>query len=440
MKRSIWAPAGAAALAGAMALAAGPAQAEEARAILERNLYGGTIDAGIAALKPLAEAGDSQARFGLGALQFWSGVEHLMQAFYRHGVAQPESDMGLGFDFAIPLPVPVNPHPEPLDYDGVRAVLQTFVDDMDAAKATLVEAGQGDGFVALIDPMRIRIDIDGDGVGSDYESMASVARQMGLIGDPSLDIRATEVPEDAPMADDAPEASKAVPPDTSVGFDNADAFWLAGYSQILAVQADFVLAHDFSDLAAATFHRVFPKAGFPMQGMTARGTLAVDPVTDAVIADLIAAIHTMDWPVIDPDRLKGVRDRLKTILALSREDWAAILAETDDRREFIPNPKQTPIMPDMAISQEMADAWLETLDTLDLILDGKLLIPHWRFAKGFDLKAYFDTATRTDLVLILTGYGALPFLKDGPVASMESFRAANRVFGDSFFGFAIYFN
>ena len=80
------------------------------------------------------------------------------------------------------------------------------------------------------------------------------------------------------------------------------------------------------------------------------------------------------------------------------------------------------------------------MDTTDQILNGELLVPHWRFKLGFDLEAYFETATETDLVMIWTGLGALPFLKEGPVASAESFAEANRVFGDQFIGYAFWFN
>ena len=69
-----------------------------------------------------------------------------------------------------------------------------------------------------------------------------------------------------------------------------------------------------------------------------------------------------------------------------------------------------------------------------------LLLPHWRFVQGFDLKAYFETATRTDFVMIVTGLGAVPFLKDGPVADAESFAEANKVFGEQWLGYAFWFN
>ena len=132
--------------------------------------------------------------------------------------------------------------------------------------------------------------------------------------------------------------------------------------------------------------------------------------------------------------------RLQDIISLSRRNWEAILAETDDDRELVPSPRQTPLMREAKVTEEAVAARHATLDTTEQILNSELLIPHWRFRKGFDLRAYFENATRTDLVLLITGYDALPFLKDGPVASADSFAEANRVFGDAIWGYAFWFN
>jgi len=76
----------------------------------------------------------------------------------------------------------------------------------------------------------------------------------------------------------------------------------------------------------------------------------------------------------------------------------------------------------------------------DKVLDGALLVPHWRFKQGFDLKAYFTTAKRTDLVMLLTGADALPYIKDGPVAAATDFRAVQAAFGNDWLGYAFWFN
>ncbi len=166
----------------------------------------------------------------------------------------------------------------------------------------------------------------------------------------------------------------------------------------------------------------------------------MDAESDAFIADVIAAIHTADFPVADAARLSGVRERLKAITRLSRGNWQAILAETDDNRELVPSPRQTSLMPGRSVTQEVVDAWLAALDSVDALLDGELLVPHWRFRQGFDLRAYFETATQTDIVMLLAGQGALPFLADGPIADADSFAAANAVFGDDWPIFALWFN
>ncbi len=72
-------------------------------------------------------------------------------------------------------------------------------------------------------------------------------------------------------------------------------------------------------------------------GVTSTGSLMLDPASDNAIADALAAIHNLNFPVADADRLKRVRERLKDITALSRRNWEAILAETDNDHELLPN-------------------------------------------------------------------------------------------------------
>jgi hypothetical protein len=364
------------------------------------------------------------ACFGLGLIDLVGAVEELSQALYRHGAVAPRvpaAAMLLGIESGISAG-PANPDPEPLNYQQLRDILDSFVTKMDAAHANFETAAMGGDFVIAIDPLRVRMDIDGDGE-------AAVGETLGALLGASL-----------PMPEGKAKGGKTAPVDGTIGFDPADAYWLAGYSQVAAAPVDLLLAHDFSELFAAIGHRLFPKAGLPMQDFARGGTLMMDPETDTFIADLIAAIHTSDFPIVDRDRFKGVLERLQAVTALSRRNWEAILAETDDNRELVPSPRQTSLVPGQTVTEEVVAAWMETLDTVDDILAGDLLIPHWRFRQGFSLKLFFETATETDLVMLLTGQGALPFLADGPVADAESFAAGNRVFGDNWPNFALWFN
>jgi hypothetical protein len=338
------------------------------------------------------------------------------------------------------IPMPENANPEPLDYAKFRAMLQGLVDSLDAAKATFLAAGESGDYVVDIDPLRIRLDVNGDGKADTGETVAAV---VGIaVGDPTL-VQPSPIPPDQPdgtrRRDNQATPETPAPAPVVIGFDRADAIWLAGYSNVFAGQADYVLAHDFSGFFDAVFHRIFPRAGLLMQEYARSGRLMMDPETDTAIADAIAGIHTLDWPVTEPDRLKRVLERAKEVTQLSRRNWEAILAETDDHAELVPSPAQTGLG-DRGVTAEQVEAWHATLDTVDQILNGELLLPHWRFRQGFDLKAYFETATKTDFVMILTGAGAIPFIKDGPIADPESFAAANRAFGADLIGYALWFN
>lgn len=389
-----------------------PAVAGEAGDITRQSLYGGTLEAGLEKLAPLAPT-DPEARFGTGVIRFVLAIEHLEQALYRHGFASPDAGPLAGAPIASPIPV--NPSPEPLDYEKVRGFMGAFVADLDVARADLLAAADAGDFKLPLQPLQIRLDFDHDGNRTDAESIAGIL------------VRGFGMPPETPT-------------DAVIGFDRADAVWLAGYTQVMASWVDFMLAHDFRQLVDTTFHRIFPRAGLPMADyMTSTGTLMLDPQSDNAIADALALIHNLNWPVTDPQRLAHVRERLKEVVALSRRDWELILAETDDDHELVPSPRQTPMIP-ATVNDDTVAAWHETLDTADAILDGKLLVPHWRFQKGIDLKAYFETARRTDFVMLITGYDALPFLADGPIASPESFSAANSIFGDQLWGYAFWFN
>ncbi|MDB5505514.1 MAG: hypothetical protein JWR75_152 [Devosia sp.] len=399
------------------------AVAQESFDTLRDGLYAGTLDSTAAALAPQVAAGDAEALYASGILGMVQAVEGVEQALYRHGFTPELHPLGIVFN----VPVMRNPNPEPLDYQKVRAVLETFVSELDTAEKALLAAEPelGDS-VFLLDPLGFRLDINDDGVGDDNEVVASI---LGM------------VPANQPeTAEGAARAEAGGVIQSLVGFDRADAIWLAGYANALAAQADFVLAHDFETFVNVLFHRVFPEAGLPMQAFAEGGMLVLGPESDSAIADAIAGIHSLNWPVIDSPRLAHVLERLETITVLSRRNWEAILAETDDNHELVPSPEQTPPSPDVKVTDEMVATWLETLDTMDRILAGNLLIPHWRFKQGFDLRAFLMTAKRTDFVMLISGYDALPYLKEGPIADAGTFAEANRVFNGSLIGFAFWFN
>lgn len=414
----------------AAAMIPGAAIAGEAGDALAHHLYTGTAAEGLPAATHACKAADQEACFAQALFSLVLAYEGLARDLYRYGAMTPDMPavamfLGFGMDGGN-LNAPANPQPEPLTYDDLREVLNDFLVDLDETRALFERAGESGDYVIKIDPWQVRIDFDGDGEAAPAETLGTLINSMGDFVD--IDMSSTM------------GKSKTKPVDTSIGFDRADAIWFAGYTQVVATPIDFLLAHDFSAFFDAYLHRAFPNSGLPMQNYGRGNAMMLDAESDASIADMIAALHTLSFPVVDSERLAGVRERMLDVTALSRRNWEAIEAETDDDRELVPSPSQTAIIPGPEVTEEVVAAWRETLDTVDLILEGELLVPHWRLRQGIDLKAYFDTAQHTDIILLLTGQGALPFLKDGPIADAQSFAAGNRVFGDSWPNFILWFN
>lgn len=406
---------GLALLAAAPSSLASEAAAEAAR----RHLYAGTTAAGIPELERLvaADPADREARFGLGMLQFVRAVEHLGQTFYRYGLHSPRAvQLPL-----LRLPVPLNPRPEPLTYQDFRALLQAFNDDLAVAEATL--AGVGDADVALVvDLLRVRLDMRASGNPGEDVTLARIL--AAVAGNPDRPITPS--------------------PALEVKFDAGDAAWLRGYAHVLMGLDEFLLAHDFQVTFDAAFHRFFPRAVTPFAG-----PLAAPPPSDGLarnfadgglFADAVAFIHSIHWSVAEPSRMGRVRTHLLAMIAMSRQSWKLIQAETGDDREWIPNPQQHNAALGVMVNARQLVAWFQLLDEAEAILNGRRLVPYWRFAKGFDLRKFFDEPRSFDLVMLLTGSGAVPFLADGESTSPARWSEITSAFEGSFFSYAFWFN
>jgi len=394
-------------------LAAVPARADEAaNQAAVNHLYAGTLAAGDAELAAMlgADPNNDDARIGLGTIRFVEAIEALSQGLYRYGLKPPQTMMLP----VVRLPVPVNPDPEPISFADFQALLDTFVTNVAKAEETLT--GIGDSGVKLrLDLTKLRYDANGDGtIGDDERFIAVVQRVTGM--------NPGDMPDSLVFA-----------------FDKGDALWLRGYCNVLMAFGDFWLAHDWHESFDVGFPHFFPK----VQSAFAAAVAAPgsDPMyaEGAPVADFISFFH-IRWPVADPARMAEVRQHIKAMIALSRESWSAIEAETDDDAEWLPNPRQTSPFASVQVNQARIDAWRAVLDEAEAVLDGGKLVPHWRFDKGFNLARVFDEPQAFDLVLWLTGPAALPYLEDGPVATSEEWNAMVGAFEGSFGVSAIWFN
>ena len=401
-------------------LAAADAHAGDDALATRQTLESGQIAAGELAMAARLSAGpdNNEARFGLGLIRFARAIERYGQSQYRYGLRAPRS-------MSVPLlrfPVPVNPTPDELSYEKQRDTLKTLLEDLANVEATL--APMTDAPVKIVlDLNAIKFDLRGDGKPDDSEKLSSILASLRM----------------------TPPASAGRPEPFEVAFDNADSLWLRGYAHLLSASIEFVLAYDWR----LTFERAgrlfYPRITPPPFGGAASapniagaGGFLGD---GAQIADFIALIHEIRWPIAEAARLQSAHAHLKQVIALNRRTWKAILARTDDDRVWIPGPQQKHgVIASMPVNQEQVDAWLKALDEFDAVLDGDLLLPHWRFAEGVNFKKVFFDPRPFDLVLWATGHAAALYLQAGPVLSGAEWTNWQRIFNGNFPGYAFWFN
>jgi hypothetical protein len=390
---------------------------------IERFLLEGKLNQGVAAMQQVLaqQPDDLEARFSLGVTQTLLALEHFMQGLYQHGFGEPMRAL----PGAENLVMPRNPEPRQIDCQRMRTMLQTFGEELDVARQTLAEMGPGDVKLPLRLGM-IRLDMDGDGSGEDDP----VLWRWTAVNDPF------ERP-------DMNAARQFV-----VAFDRADAYWLQGYCDFIGAVVDFLMAYDERELFERTAHLYFPSVDSPYRFLL--GGLGVFDFDGVEIMDVVALIHLINFPLEQPQRMRSALERLQRMIATSRQCWGAIQAETDDDREWIPNPRQTSVIgaeggdgTGVRVTPEMAAGWNEFLDEAEAILAGRKLVPLWRGADrtlGVNFHRAFTEPQPFDLVLWLQGSAARPYLERGELTTGDIWDRLQEAYGGDFLGYAFWFN
>ncbi|HEX6987041.1 MAG TPA: hypothetical protein VF170_16805 [Planctomycetaceae bacterium] len=356
---------------------------------------------------------DDHARFALGTVRFLQGVERLGQFLHRHGVGAQTRQVPF-----VRLPVPPNPDPAPTTYADYRKMLETLLADLAEAEATLAAI---DGDVKLSIPFgQVRLDLDGSGEATDEEALwrlyAALNQQVG--GQPGFEEQAKQF---------------------RIAFDTGDVYWLRGYCHLLSALIEVQLAYDGQQWFDHCGHLLFAKAESPYPFLTAERPQEQewDP---AYFLDLLAAVHLFDFELKEPQRMAAAREHLLAMTDLSRKSWDAIVAETDDDAEWLPNPRQRSVV-GVAVTAEMIDTWRQVMAELEDLLNGETLVPFWRgTGQGVNLERVFTEPRPFDLVLWAQGTAAAPYLETGPTTPPETWRRVTQVFRGEFIGFAIWFN
>ena len=106
----------------------------------------------------------------------------------------------------------------------------------------------------------------------------------------------------------------------------------------------------------------------------------------------------------------------------------------------MPNAKQQPALPLGQVDDVVIDSWLEVVAEFEQVLDGRKLLPHWRFNEGLNLKRYLEEGKTFDLVLLIAGADAVPYLEQGPISDQATWDRLMTGFRGNFLGYALWFN
>ena len=402
-----------------------PARADSAATVLRQMTSEGKLAEGLTTFEERVKRDpqDQEAKFSLGILKFLKAVEGLAADQYRFGLGS-----GIRQQLNVPLfrEILENPNPAKVRYQDVREMLLRFEKGLAEAEKTLATVDTSNVKLEFR-PGLIQLDLNGDGQATEEESFWKLASQA-----------------DRGLARE--DAAKFV-----IQADGGDVHWLRGYCHFLMAFVDFTTAHDYRELFERCGHLFYPDVDTPHTWIKGEPRPS-DFFSFPNFADLVAAIHLINFEVIEPGRMQAAHHHLLVMIEQSRESWKRIEAETDDDAEWIPNPKQmnTAVRLPVTVNREVITGWHNVLDEVEALLTGKKLVPFWRgdvkvaeatgHGLGVNLKKVFLEPKRFDLVMWVSGTGAQPYLQEGEISTAETWNRLTRVFQGEFFGFAIWFN
>ncbi len=361
------------------------------------------------ALATFASPTTDADRFSLALAQSLQSLEQFSAGFNDLGINPELARTGLPF-FRVVVS-PDHPRaPGKATPAKVGALFGNLRKGLLNAHATL-EGISGDAeFAVPLTLDKVRLDLDGDGSASELLT-ESLSALLGAQSNP-----------DKPML---------------VQFDQADATWLKGYTLFLCGVLDLLGAYDWMPVWNQSAHLLFLNPD-PVPPIAAASSFEGD---NGKLADLIAAVHDMRLPLVDPEAPRRAKTQFLGMISGSRECWKRVLAEKDNQDEWLPGPTQTG--PNGAtISQAEIDGWLAVLNELEAILNGDKLLPHWRMKRelGINLSAALENPPPLDIVLLIQGSALLPYVQKGTVSDRATWQTLTGTFRGNFLRFALWSN
>jgi len=205
-----------------------------------------------------------------------------------------------------------------------------------------------------------------------------------------------------------------------IRFDTADADWLAAYVNLASASAELILSVDPTSAIRAI-----------SEGNEKIAALGVSSnpsfFEDERQLDAIAVVLTALDGTPDPKRTRAALAHLKKMIAHNESFWTRVEQETDDNKEWLPNANQVSAF-GVEVTDETAAAWRAVLSEMSHVLNGRKLVPHWRFGGrgetgyGLNIESLLTDPGDFDLVLMLHGASLAPHFEQGALVNPRVWR------------------
>lgn len=379
----------------------------------------GTMTESLAALEDIVAANpdDDRARLALGMLKIIKTGETTSQWLYRYGAGNPTRQASV-FVFPMVASIPGNPVPQKLTLEEIDRFMIQWMEELDEAHAILAEIK--DPAVKLeVDLAKLRFDLNGNGIASDNERAGIALNVLFTGGRPA----GGEIPSFV------------------VAADRADVDWMIAYTHVFRAMGEMFLAHDFSNIFNRAGHIIFPNTDTPYEFLQQR-TLFDPTMSGLDVTDMIAFFHSLRFEVDEPERMENARQHFLKAIEHSRAMWVYALMETDNDREWLPNPNQDAALRGMKMTDERIRLWRDLLDETEDALTGEKLVRFWRGdgSQGIDLKRVFQEPETLDVLLWIQGTAAAPYLEEGEYTRDFLWRDFEDAFGENPFRYIFYIN
>jgi len=344
----------------------------------------------------------------LASVSFLRGIEKTLQTRYLTNTGVGSNVMDLPI---LRLPFAPNPNPDPFDPNVIAALFTELNHDMERVRASLSDTAFESDDIVEIDLRDLWFDVNDNGKRDWREDVMDVAGALLF----NAQTTAGSFPQSWPSV---------------IHFDAADAEWLLAYTHLLSSFSEIVLAFDPTEVLVEV-----ASAAANMEVI--KGPLASNRFSflrgEHEFIDTFAIVYGAINRVPDRKHIATAHAHLLEMISRNRHFWQLVTEETDNSFEWIPNRNQTAAL-GFVLPDETQERWLAVLSDAEAVLNGDMLIGHWRTEPGGGInvaKMILDPPA-VDIVTWIQGYGLLPYMEKGPLVSGENYGRFMRMFqGDA---------